>query len=350
MNGVNHIRILLLIVALLPTHLVAKTVRLGDCSGSEVSFKSAKKACKSGNFAGQKVVDCSNSGKQKGSRICNSDNERKGVYVDTCAGSATGFKNLKKACQSENHFGQLLVKCQNGEEKKRMQCEQADSGDNKTVIFKDNCGSSDTISGKNLKKACKNNTGQTLVKCEKKKNVWKEKKSMYCQGKKDRFKFKKCSPTERSTLISDYSVAEDRVEVVLNDLESQLENNNDMDKKLRNKMETVRKNLEKIRKAMDRPRTYVCKANKNLCNRSNAHTLASGKKVKMCDGYFDKSSQIERASIIVHEISHHKTQTNDKGTEHGGCTAPNLSLAANDFHKQAEYYEHIIECGLYIPN
>ena len=231
-----------------------------------------------------------------------------------------------------------------------MQCEAADKDDDKVVIFKDKCGSGDTVEGRNLKKACKNNTGTTLVKCKRKGNMWKEKKSSYCQGKKDRFKIKKCSPTERETLISDYELAEARVDVVLGEVEQELEHNQDMDKKLRKKMEKVRKKLEKIQTAMDRPRTYVCKANKNMCQDAKAHTLPTGKKVHICDFYFGVTDQMERASVIVHEISHHKTQTTDKGSEHGGCVDPNLSQAANNFHNQAEYYEHIIECGLYIPN
>ena len=350
----------LLLVTLSSKAAVAKDAFLDSCNGTKLNYNTAKKACKSGNFPGDTIVTCKKNGKLVDSRICNSDGEKNGIYIDTCAGSATGFKDLKKACKSEDYFGELLVKCKKGEEKKRMQCESADKDDDKVVIFKENCGSGDTIEGRNLKKACKNNTGMTLVKCKRKGTIWKEKKARYCQGKKDRFKFKNCSPTERQTLIDDYELAEARVDVVLGELENELEHNQDMDKKLRKKMEKVRKKMEKIQTAMDRPRTYVCKANKNLCSKSIAHTLPTGKKVKVCDGYFAKGNQDERASIIVHEISHHKTQTNDKGKEHvihtndpstdQTCADANLSQAANNFHKQAEYYEHIIECGLYIPN
>ena len=131
---------------------------------------------------------CNKKGKQTDRRICNFDGEKEGVYVGNCAGSATAFTNLVKACKSENHFGQLLVRCKRGEEKNRMQCESADEDDDKYVIFRDNCGSGDSLEGRDLKKACKYNTGQTLVKCKRKGSVWKEKKSRYCQGKKDRFK------------------------------------------------------------------------------------------------------------------------------------------------------------------
>jgi len=173
-------------------------------------------------------------------------------------------------------------------------------------------------------------------------------------GNKDRFKFNKCSPGERATLISDYEVAESRVEIVLSDLENLLATDQTISKKLRNKMEKVRKKLEKIQTAMDRPRVYACKANKNLSSGANAHTIVrpvrSTNKVKICDNYFSKPNQMERASILVHEISHHKTETNDNGTEHGGCISPILAPATSNFQKQAEYYEHLVECGLYLPN
>lgn len=337
------------IFSLPPSNAFAKSAFQGGCSGTKLDFSNAKKACASGDFPGETIFTCKKNGKQTDRRTCNSDGAKKGVYINNCSGTATGFSSLKKACQSEAHFGELLVKCKKGEEKNRMQCESAESDDDKVVIFKNNCGSGNTIEGRNLKKACKNNVGETLVKCKRKNNIWKEKKMMLCQGKKDRFKVKKCSPTEQATLFSDYEFAEGRVDTVLAEVEAELANNQGMDKKLRNKMAVVRRKLEKIQTAMDRPRTYICRANKNLCSRANAFTPGR-RNVKLCIGYFAKSTQDERASILVHEISHHKTGTNDKGKEHGGCTNPNLSTAANDFHKQAEYYEHIIECGLYVPN
>jgi len=315
---------------------VAKNAYLDSCSGDELPHNTAKKACNSGDYPGETVVTCSNKGKEKDKRLCNSDGKKNGVYLGNCSGTSTGYTNLKKACQSENYLGALLVDCKKGEEKKRMQCEAAEEDDAKIAIFKDRCGSAETISGNNLKKACKNNPGETLVKCKKKQNVWKENKSMFCQGTRDRFKFNNCSPDEREMLISDYEIAEERVDLVLGELESELQTNQDMDSSLRKKMETVRKKMEKIQTAMDRPRTYVCKANKNLCSGAVAHTLPTGKKVKVCTSYFDKPESLERASILIHEISHHETQTTDKGSEHGGCLNPNLSRAANKFHRQAE--------------
>ena len=340
----------LLFISLLPHQSKARSAHVNNCSGTDTGYRTARKACKSGDFPGQTIVTCNRKGKQKDRRICNADGNKVGVYENSCSGSATGFKNLKKACKSGDFFGDLLVKCRNGEEKKRMQCAEAESDDNKVVIFKGQCGSSQTIAGRNLRKACKNNPGETLAKCRKKGNIWKERKTMFCTGKKDRFKVKKCSVNERNTILADYDVAEQRVDIVLAQVENLLRTNTTMDAKLRKKMEVVRRKLEKIQTAMDRPRTYVCKANKNMCANANAHTMFTGRKVKMCDQYFSKTNQLERASILVHEISHHKTQTTDRGTEHGGCTAPNLSSAGNNFHRQAEYYEHIIECGLYLPN
>ncbi len=339
-------------LAFLPVIAAAKTIHLNDCSGTKLSFKTAKAACKSGKHPGQTIVKCNKKGDIKNTRRCSTDGQKKGIYEDSCTGTPTGFKDLVKACKSGNHFGQLLVKCKNGKEKKRMQCESAGMTLKKTVIFKNRCGG-DPISGKNLKKACKNNTGETLVKCVRKNNIWKPKKSMLCHGNRDRFKFKFCSPNERQTLIDDYEWAENRVDIVLNDLNNWFASNPSVDKKLRKKMEKVQKKLRKIQTAMDRPRTYVCRANKNRCGRANAHTMWTGHKVKICDRYFFKSgaaNQPERGSILVHEISHHKVETNDKGTEHGGCASPSLASASSNFHKQAEYYEHLIECGLYIPN
>lgn len=354
MKVVNWVILALFFLVFSSTTAGAKEARLGNCGGTQLSFNTAKKACASGNFPGQTIVTCKKNGKQTDRRICNSDGAKSGVYVNTCAGTATGFTDLKKACQSENFFGSLLVKCKRGEEKNRMQCESSGSSDDKIAIFRDRCGSGPVIAGSDLLKVCKSRVGETLVKCKRKNNIWKEKKVRHCMGNKDRFKFNNCSPSERATLISDYELAESRVEVVLEDLENLLATNQTMSRKLRNKMEKVRNKLEKIQTAMDRPRVYACKAHKNLCQGANAHTIVkpvgSVKKVKICDNYFGKTDQLERASILVHEISHHKTKTNDNGTEHGGCTSPVLAPASSNFQKQAEYYEHLVECGLYLPN
>lgn len=278
------------------------------------------------------------------------DGENEGVYLGNCGGAATGFKNLIKACKSENFLGTFLVKCKLGEEKNRMQCESADSDANKTVLFKGWCGSGDTVDGTNLLKACKRNIGETLVKCKRKNNVWKEKKLRHCRGKKDRFKMRNCSSSEQATLISDYEFAEDRVATLRSELETEFDENDEMDNNLRNKMKKVLKKLEKFQAAMYNPRTFVCKANKNSCSTSRAHTLPVGHKVKICDNYFFDTSQDRRASTLVHEISHYKSQTTDKGDDYGGCVSPTLPTADKNFHLHAEYYEHIVECGLYIPN
>ena len=354
MKKVCWIILFLFVLTFYSTSVIAKSARLGSCGGTQTSFKTAKKACASGNFPGQTIVTCKDNGKQIGRRICNSDGSKVGVYVNTCAGASTGFTDLKKACQSGSFFGNLLVKCKKGKEKTRMQCESAGTDDGKIAIFRDRCGSGTAIGGKDLLKVCKSRVGETLVKCQRKKNIWKEKKVRHCMGNKDRFKFNKCSPSERATLISDYELAESRVEIVLEDLENLLATDQTIGRKLRNKMQKVRNKLEKIQTAMDRPRVYACKAHKNLCQGANAHTIVkpvgSVKKVKICDNYFRKTNQMERASILVHEISHHKTKTNDNGTEHGGCGSPVLAPATSNFQKQAEYYEHIVECGLYLPN
>ena len=174
---------------------------------------------------------------------------------------------------------------------------------------------------------------------------------MLCHGKKDRFKFKLCSPTERQTLIGDYQWAEGRVDIVLTDLDNWFASNPTVDNKLRKKMEKVQKKLRQNSNSHGPPpnsmfagpiKTDVVKQMHIPCG--------TGHNVKICDRYFFKSGQPERGSILVHEISHHKVETNDKGTEHGGCSSPSLASANSNFHKQAEYYEHLIECGLYIPN
>lgn len=329
--------------------LLAKSARINNCSGAQAGdYKTARAACKSGDFPGQTIVTCSNKGKLKDKRVCNSDGEKVGVYLGSCTGADTGFKDLMKACKSGDYFGEFLVKCRNGRQKKRMQCEAAAGGDSKVSIFRDRCGSGSSLAGNNLRKACKDNPGEFLVKCVKRKNAWKEKKSMHCHGNKDRFKFKHCSPNEKNTLLGDYDLAESRVDAVLAELETELRNPR-MDRKLRNKLVRVRRKLEKIRTAMDRPRTIICKANKSVCKAANAFVGTGPNKINVCSDYFSKAG-IVRASIIVHEIAHTDAGANDKGVDHGGCFSPTLANASSNFHRQAEYYEHIIECGLYVPN
>jgi len=348
------------------TYAVAKkTARLDACTtGTPLSYKTAKKACKSGNYPGETVVTCKKKRKgekQKDRRVCNSDNKKKGVYVDHCGGVSTGFKNLKKACQAGNHFGSLLVKCKRGKEKKRQFCAEANEEQNKITVFGDQCGGDIIFNGQNLRRICKNNPGAVVVKCKRKRNIWKEKKAMQCSGEfRDRFKLSNCTPNERQIIISDYQRAEERIDAVVSSYNAVLAANSPLSSALQKKMDIVEKKLGKIQKAMDRPRKYCCKRNKSkgLCATSTAHTLPTGRRVTVCQNYFKIDDhpgngfdgQLERASIIVHEISHHKVQTNDKGRDYGGCNVPRLPNATDDFHKHADYYEHVAECGLVVPN
>ncbi len=338
----------LFFLLLVPSLAFAKTAHEDNCSGTFVPYKDAKTACKSGKYPGKRIVTCSGKGKLKDSRTCSANNAKKGFYRASCSGDAVGFNTLKAACQSGVFPGEFLVECKNGRQKKRLQCEAALPAADTVVLFKDSCGGSETVSGRDLKKACKNNPGVTLLKCQKKKNIWKEKKSMLCTGKRDRLKVKNCSPRERTTLIGDFELAEERIDVVLVEVEAAVKTGVGMDKAMRKKMAVVRRKLEKIQKAMDRPRTYVCKANKRLCKKYSAHTSGASN-VKLCDKYFERTSRAERASILVHEISHYAAKTNDKGSDYGGCATPILAPADSGFEKQADYYEHISECGFYIP-
>ena len=334
---------------LLTTPVYAKrTAHENDCKGKKLPYTTAMKACKSGKYPGKTVVTCNGKGKQKDRRICNSDNNKKGVYINSCSGAATGYTSIDKACKSTKYYGKLLVRCRNGKEKKRSQCSRASKNDKKVVIFEGRCGSAKRIAGRDLLKTCKHHQDKTLVKCRRKGNIWKEVKSMYCDTRKDRAKLRNCSPKERATILSDMKLAESKVVGLVAAVNSQLATNKTMSKDVRKKMKVVLRKLKKIRTALNKRRTFVCKANKALCQGANAHTLAVGThKVKICDNYFAKTSQIERASIIVHEISHYKTQTNDKGA-YETCSGVKPKASEN-FQRRAEYYEHIVECGLFIP-
>lgn len=325
-----------------------RSAYLGACNGTKLPYNTARKACKSGKYTGQTVLTCNRKGKQKDRRICNSDGKKAGVYVDSCSGSATGYKLIDKACKTGKFNNKLLVKCRKGKEKRRRQCTPASKNDKQVVLFLDQCGSSSRIKGRNLLKACRNNPGQKIAKCARKRNIWKERKSMICVNRRDRIKFRKCSPSEQTQLLSDFKIAEQKVDSLRTALANELRNNKGIGKKLRKKLKVVQRKLRKIKTAFGRKRVYVCKSNKGMCHGANAHTLALGtRKVKLCDNYFAKGSQLERASIVVHEASHYKTQTNDKGA-YETCSGVKPKASEN-FQRRAEYYEHIVECGLYIP-
>lgn len=340
------------------TSLAGADAFLGSCTGTPLDFKNAKAACASGEFPGQTVVSCSDSGQFRKARLCNSDGARKGVYLNNCSGLATGFKSVNAACANGGLEGQLLVQCDRGEESKRRMCEPAVGETPKTQIFLERCGNGAPLAQRNLKNACQVNGGSTLVKCRRRSSSWVAEESMACDGRRDRLTIKNCSYSERDTLIADYRWAELRVDRELENLEGLFRTNYTMSDTTRNRMETVRRNLEKLRNHMDRKRTFYCRSNRNRCGGPvTAHAIVFPNRIirgnppeaRFCSNYFSQPAISVRGSIIVHEISHYLLETNDNGTEHGGCTAPVLAPTDSNYHRQAEYYEHIVECGLYVP-
>lgn len=326
-----------------------------SCSGAPIDFKDAKAACASGAYPGQQVVTCRDDGSLKKTRLCNSDGARKGVYLNDCSGLATGFKSIAKACGSGSLDGQLLVQCNRGEEGKRRMCELASGDGPRTAVFAQSCGNGAPLEQRSLKSACRVNGGATLVLCNRKGAAWVAEKSMACEGPRDRLTIKNCSDTERDTLIEDYRWAETRVDEVRAEAEALFRTNFTASATSRRRMQQVRSNLEKLSTHMDRKRTFFCRANRNDCGRPvNAHVTTfalrdSPREVRFCGNYFANPTRAERGSIMVHEISHYLLETNDNGREHGGCSSPRLAGATTRYQNHAEYYEHIIECGLYVP-
>ena len=175
MKKIFYLATLGCLLLFLPFIADAKTVRLNDCSGTQLSFKSAKAACKSGNHPGQTIVKCSNKGKIKDTRRCSTDGQKKEFMRTVAPELPRDLKIYSRPVNQEDISASSWLNAKTEKKKKRMQCESSGMSFKKTVIFKDKCGG-DPVSGKDLKKACKTNIGETLVKCARKDNIWKEKK------------------------------------------------------------------------------------------------------------------------------------------------------------------------------
>ena len=75
-------------------------------------------------------------------RVCNQDGDRKGYYVNDCAGKALNVKKLQKACAKKAAKGESVVKCRNGKVIKRKSCASAknNKGKYETRVFVNKCG------------------------------------------------------------------------------------------------------------------------------------------------------------------------------------------------------------------
>ena len=102
---------------------VAKSAHFDSCDGTELDdYKTAKKACKSGEFPGRVIVTCKNNGKEKDRRTCNNSDEKKSIHVGNCAGDEVSEDKFDDACESGSYDGQRLVLCKRGREAKHHQC------------------------------------------------------------------------------------------------------------------------------------------------------------------------------------------------------------------------------------
>ena len=95
-------------------------------------------------------------------RVCNQDGDRKGYYVNDCAGKALNVKSFKKACAKKAAKGESVVKCRNGKVIKRKSCASAknNKGKYETRVFVNKCGGKVAKKNRreirrNLGKACR---------------------------------------------------------------------------------------------------------------------------------------------------------------------------------------------------
>ena len=354
------------------------------CKAKISKYKSLSKACSSGEYDGQKIYKCKKKCKKrkgfkckewewdsKQLRVCNSDGEKKGYYIGTCAGKNLNASSWKKACAQKNAKGQTVVYCKKGKEKKRQTCSSTtnnDSKKNETRVFIEKCGGSQAKkkNGKpiktNLSKACKQNNlkNKVLVRCNNTcmkrsglkcvKWTWKEKKRAICGANKKVSNMKTCNETQAAELARARTDAIKDISNVIVSMESFIKNpqnyysknkgESSFSKKQKSTaleyMKKAKKTAGKIRSSIKTKTTkLICQGNKssdNSCSSgSNAHALRVIKRrIWFCSNWLG-FSDYRKAAVFIHEYSHHH-MTND-------ITYDRSKLKNIKWHKNAETYE-----------
>ena len=324
------------------------------CTG-KTSHKSLRKACKSGKYNGTQVYECKKKcTKRKGlkcvkrewkhtdGRLCNSDGDRKGIYLTSCAGKRLDAKSMKKACALSSAKGETVVKCKRGKETKRRACASAannDSEDYETGVFIDKCGGKKAkkANGKaikrNLRKACKIDAyqGKSLVKCKNKctkrkglkcvRRTWQELSRVVCNDDNKVVKLKTCNETQASEIAQARTLARKRLKKIIKSMNTYIKNPSKFystygDPSSRSSSDKardlvwVKKSLgiaKSVRKKIKSMKSkYVCEGNGGTCGEggANAHTMSYKRhKVSFCNGYLAMSVE-RKAAVLAHEISH----------------------------------------------
>lgn len=236
-------------------------------------------------------------------------------------------------------------------------------------VFENACtGELVAPSGSSALDKCKsgNHNGKTLVQCNMREGQWREAKVIHCETEKDRTTIRRCNVNQRTVLINDDREAKER----LLDVQAELSNELLMEPPgpMKDRLEILSRRLVNINTALRTPRIAICGRGSSNARAYIAKEILNPfnperKRVWYNPPYFTITSSVERASIIVHETTHYRFGTNDRLRElaidaflpsatSASCDADTKTFPAsivNNFYKMAEYYEYIIECGLFVP-
>lgn len=337
---------------------IFKTINLlgtqQECS-DKINVSSMKKACQRKENWGKSIYKCKykcpkgqkcKKGKGKTyiatkARVCNSDGEKKGYYLNSCSGERIEAKSLKKACGKKKAKGQVVVKCKNGKEKKRQSCSSAknNKGKYETRVFVNKCGGKVAKKNRreirrNLNKACRTGkyNGKVLVKCTNKcvkrkgifdcqKRAWIEKERALCGGDKKKAEIKNCTEEQSQDIADAYKSAKKELSPIINQMKKFLENPNkkikdfahnpNMGKKKKEELikhvKKALKNAEQIQKRLDKKPKFECVGDqKGLCGKGyEAYVSISRKKSQYCNSFFtERDGATGRGRTIAHELSH----------------------------------------------
>jgi hypothetical protein len=335
----------------------------------ETKYRTGKKACKSGSYAGKTIYEC----KLKRNRkfgdstahwrthktfTCSADKSKKGVYVNGCDGKNTGYTSLKKACGDSAYTGKTLYRCKYGKQKEKRECEgrRGDSKDDKKhAIFENTCRGKHISDKRSLSKVCKSNSGKLLVRCKNKcvkrkgfkctKRAWTQVKSMTCSSSGgSKIQIKHCTPSEQATLVGDFKKARTQISALESTVEESLKKSHS--KRTTKRLKKALKKIGKVEKRLKGTIKVSCRDEKGICKtRTGAHTFPLiGRGFKVCRSWFDMGAD-DRAAVIIHELMH-KTGCSDKQYWDKSSNPPTDSYR---WHNIASTYDYWITEGFCVP-
>ncbi|MEE2785869.1 MAG: hypothetical protein VX589_00920 [Myxococcota bacterium] len=345
-------------------------VFVSSCGGVRTPYFNVRDACRSGEYAGARVVKCyrrDGDWSQRDIGLCPTPDRKRGVYVGTCHGEYIGLdEHPERGCQDPARVGQTLVYCKYGQVDEVVHCyrNRSTSPSTHDGIFLNDCHGEAARDPESLSKACQSHPGAVVMACEATclkrrwfscvERQWLGGTARICGEPKKteaRAELEGCTYPQISKVDAALTAIAQRLpKVIAAAREGLVQTPNDP---LMTRVRTAIAAFEKIEKKLNDTQEYRCLSiNESRCSRGLVTYARFLEPIGLCPSFFDETRTVEEnAGALVHELAH-KAGVNRLMKEEPffeDHTQPPRSYRGTSWEKLADTYAWWFRNGFCIP-